>query len=66
MFGTGKSAVEEKSYSFRQVKGVTKKHKVLREKRDRSVPNLRPEIEKNYGMMEDGKKSYADALEDLR
>ena len=66
MFGTRKSAVEEKSYSFAQVQGVTKKTKVLRDKRDRSVPNLRPELGKNYGMMEDGKKSYADALEDLR
>ena len=36
------------------------------EKRDRSVPNLRPEIGKKYGMMEDGKKSYVEALEDLR
>ena len=38
----------------------------MREKRDRSVPNLRPEIGKKYGMMEDGKKSYVEALEDLR
>ena len=38
----------------------------MREKRDRSVPIQRPEIGKKYGMMEDGKKSYVEALEDLR